>query len=615
MRKNNYRNKTENSTTQWMVAKSMRDLTGRSIAVAANPYQAVVGAVNPYPMLAAQNRIIDTNYAGRANLMGNVPIEIANNPESRYLQSYDMAVIRLAMHYNYMAILPEHKNVAVNKEYIKAQNESLCNAYAETFTDLPFFSYEIATNMPGCDATDATNPDNVLAFTTFYQSILQNIAMVVNKYNQMLAMEQTLYNQSWGRETPQLKSLYGLLKKASLKAAIEAIANYIPGAAMDVSWLTQTNILCNVPCKRSDSYDDPLITVDAYTIVPNIKVSVGGQTVFTYSEDEKFSATSDYQTADGKSFTELVARIISEMSVFTIANWARDSFAGNSSVTPQDYFNKLVDDLESLQAMMSRFPSDVADFEVVLKVMNRVGLNNWSFNTAMRVDLPGNYYKPVFNKLIYDVVSAYCCGGADMTFDDNTRRWKFYTLWDRVESIPEYDIMSGGAFLTFSLRDLPNEDAANKYLSTKWLIPVMFDMESSIEILNRRGYNAAIDRTTVYDYAQLATSPTLARLVPLPNMKDAKLRIPTINVRSDSVYGYANASFAMKFIMKMCGVGIVYSGESDQSISLNETIMNLTDEQLEDVSNTMINQARVSSPFRTAVAQDVRTVGFAKVVS
>lgn len=602
------------ATSTWMVSRSMRDLTARSIAVAANPTQIAIGSASPYPMLAPQNRIIDTNYAGYDNISGNIPIEIANNPQSKYLLAYDNAVIRMHLNYNYMAISPTDKNVAVNKEYIKAMNESLSNAFAETFTELPFFDYYITSDMPGMNE-DGTSSDNILAFATFYQTILQNIALIVSKYNQMLSLEQVLYNQSWLRETPQLKQLYGLFKKKTLKASMEALANYIPGCALDTAWLTQTNILCNVPCKRSDSYEDPLITVNAYVTIPNIDVYLADKAtkVFRYNEDE---SKSDYNTTVDSSIysiTDIVASIVEALSPYAITAWARQQFNGTSNTDAREYFNHVVDLIEGLTQTMSRFPRDIADFDVVLKVMRRVNLNNWHFGASLRVDEPGNYYKPVFNKLLYDVIAANCAGGATMTFDDNTRRWKYYTVWDRVEDIPDYDVRSGGAFLTFSLRKLPE---STDYESTQWLIPILFGLESPVELLNRKGFTTSLSYAE-YTYEQMSNSPVLSRLVPLPSMTDAVLRVPTISVTSDLETTIANASQATKFVTKLCGVGrVIYgSSSSDANLVLADSIMNLVDEQLEDVSNAMINQARVSSPFRTAVAEDKRTIGFVKVVN
>lgn len=616
MRKHNDKPK-ESATSAWMVQKSMRDLTARSISVAASPAIIAAGVANPYPMLAQQNKIIDTNYAGASNISGNVPVELTNNTQSGYLQSYDYATVRLGLHYNYLAINSSDKNVAVNREYVKAMNESLSNAFAETFTDLPFFDYTITSDMPGYDDGET---EHILAFTTFYQGVLQNICHIINKYNQMLALEQTMYDQSWLRETPQLRSLYGLLKKASLQAAMQGLANYVPGSALDTAWLTQMNILCNVPCKKSDSFDDPLIIVDGYTKLPNIDVSAGsGTPIFSYKNianaDAHDSSKNSYVTTLPSgitmNFEELVGSIISDLSVFTIANWARDAFSGASKIEPKEYFNTLLDKVEALISMLSRFPKDVADFDVILKVMNRVGLNNWHYGAALKIDTPGHFYKPVYNKLIYDLISAYCAGGSYMEFDTNTRRWKFYTLWDKVEDVPEYDLRSGGAFLTFSLRDLPSD---TDYTTTQWLIPILFEMEADIEILNRRGFNATIKRDTVYTYTQMAADPMLARLVPLPNMTDARLRVPTIDVQEDTATTLMNASYAIKFISKLAGIGRVAWASGKEYLTMNDSLMNLIDEQLEDVSNSMINQARVSAPFRTAVASDVRTLGFVKVI-
>lgn len=54
-----------------------------------------------------------------------------------------------------------------------------------------------------------------------------------------------------------------------------------------------------------------------------------------------------------------------------------------------------------------------------------------------------------------------------------------------------YDRFEGGAFLTFSSRELPDEttDDNNVYLNNKWLLPILFSVnKSDISLLSRKAY-------------------------------------------------------------------------------------------------------------------------------
>jgi hypothetical protein len=587
-----------------MVNKTMRDLTGHSIAVAVTP-----NSINPgssiYPMIASQNRIIDTTYSGQDNILGNVPVEVFNNPQSGYLYACDIARIKLGMHYNYLALTSTDLNWAYNNEAAKAMAEAISNAFAETFTDLPFFNYHITTSMPG-----NASGMKYLAFATFYQSVLQNICMVINSYNTILALEDTLMQQAWLREVPQLTELYGLLKKAAFKSLMTGISNYIPGSALDVAWLTQMNILTNIPCKRSDSYLDPLICVMPYTKIPNTKVTIGDSsptTVFEYSN----TGNSDYNvTVQGVNYHlgELFAAITEAMSPYAIQMWARKRFENTSTVDARTYFNDLTKMLEGLMAALARFPADTADFDVVLKVLQRAGLNNWRYGTTPIVGTPK--YKPAFNKLLYDVIKARSCGGSNMIFDDSTRRWKFYTLWDSVVDIPDYDMKNGGSFLTFALRTVPTASSNTEYYTTKYMIPKLFELaDAPIKIANRKGQEFTLGFGT-YNYSQLRNSAVFARLAPLDSMGDAVLRVPTITVSGSGGVAKSQAAFCEKMVMRMMGVGNVVENNVTHSILASE-IECLVDEQLEDISNAMINHARVTSPFRVAVDRNVKIIGFA----
>lgn len=77
---------------------------------------------------------------------------------------------------------------------------------------------------------DSTNRGLALVF---YQSILQNIAGVLAKYNQLRSLETHLVDMGFRREAPLTHKLFGLLKKKSFIAILNSLSNYLVGEYFD----------------------------------------------------------------------------------------------------------------------------------------------------------------------------------------------------------------------------------------------------------------------------------------------------------------------------------------------------------------------------------------------
>lgn len=627
------------STSEYMIQRSMRDITGRAIAVAANPNVAATTTGRVYPVLGPQNKILDSNYRGDVNIMGNIPVQIANSPNSSYLHEFDYASMGIGVNYRYLAVDTSNPCTIVNAKTALAMQEALAHAYSETFNDLAFFNGEYESAMvdgfeddPEEGTGTIARPDaaDYLPVFAFYQGVLQNILLLDAKYKQLMASEDQMMNQAWLRETPQIKQTFGLLKKTAIRSYFEAITSILPGNAVDLEWSQQVNVLCNVPSKKSQSYDDPLIVIDAFTKLPKtLKMSMAGKTILDYKAISSGQDGHDYHVEitdmhpDGSATStdydveSLFYDLITRLSPYSVVYYCRQIADGTSGYTPRDYYNMVDNRLNALANMLSRFSADFADLNVVLKVMNRVGLNNWTFGVTTTPLKVGVNYNPVYNKLLYDVFAASLSGGSAMVWDDNTKRWRFWTIWDKTKDIPTYDSVAGGAFLTLSTRSIPEDEDMSQM---RYCLPVLFDAgnhTTSIKFLNRLNHQY-VTSYLVRTSAEVKQSAVFARLQAI-NQPDLQFKIPYF-IRNDDYDDYImDESFLCKVLEDICGCGAIATpAESGGYIVIHEflspTVMNVLDIEMEDISNVMLNQVRSHAPFRVT-ADPVDTVGFAKVVS
>jgi len=192
------------------VKKTFKGLAlGQSITPKANPYQEAAASSEPYPIIAENNKIIDLGYGDKVNLSGNILTQVLNSVTSKALNAFDMAKINVEFNYRHISTgitAQSAKRRAYNREMQKAFDEAVSKGYAETFTTLPVFSWTwTAIGTPGI-----TGP---LAGVLAYQQYLQDIALVVNGYNKLLAMEKHLKMMSFNREEPILNQIWFIQKE------------------------------------------------------------------------------------------------------------------------------------------------------------------------------------------------------------------------------------------------------------------------------------------------------------------------------------------------------------------------------------------------------------------
>lgn len=564
-------------TTQTFVAKTMKGLMiGGYITPKAEPSTTAATYATPYPLAARPNVIIDANYGSDKNLAGNVLTQLLNDENSKLLNTFDAAILRVQLNYRYIGQNNYVKNSAYNKEVAKTFEESISKGYAETFTNLPIFDFDVYSS-------DIPEIEGQLAMLISYQTYLQDVALLVGTYNRILAMERHLKTMCYNREEPILNQLFGLLKKATLKSYFTAIGSTVKGEYLDIEWIPIVNKLLMIPARRSSAMTSPLLNVIGSHVMPTVKARITEEGADVFN-----SATWKHEEID---------TLIRRMNPYNILRWARMYGNGDSTVTPNEYFNEIKDLLDTILLGVTKFKNEVTELRTLLDVFSRVNLNKWVKGTDITIKV-ADQYEPVFNKMVSDLYTSYMAGDPVVKWDNNTMRWRINSLWDKFYGIPSFEQHSGGAALVFGTKDIPDDSS---YTASKYLLPILFRQDTigdgyAVVALNRVGKEISFTTLTLTN-AELESDPVLARLNALAN-PELTLRIPRATAHSSAGYTAAQQSAGIQFIEEVFGVGALYTATSTRYITVSQDKMCLIDVELDDVSNNMISYAKRNSPLR-----------------
>lgn len=122
--------------------KAFRDLSfGSTISVKADPNAQASRMSQPYAIIAKTNPVMEGVYPGEDNLAGIVLEQLMNSNNSKLVNNFDSASLKLKLNYLYLNIDGKNSALtfgALNKEMGNAINEALASTDAEMVTQLPF---------------------------------------------------------------------------------------------------------------------------------------------------------------------------------------------------------------------------------------------------------------------------------------------------------------------------------------------------------------------------------------------------------------------------------------------------------------------------------------------
>lgn len=607
--------------------KSLKGLPKTPVSLQADPYTNALPGTMPYPLLNVYNKNVGGSYAGYRNLDGGTTIQYSNSATSGFLHCFDSALIGIGLNYRYLPILASdtQRGRALVDEMRKAISEATSTLSATTFTAQNIYYYAIETDMPMGSATTTpidpiegskkinayTNIEDVIyAFSIFYQIILQSAALSFNNFNVGRALQDTMINMSWNREVPYLNSYFGLLNKKSFLAVWDSIAYALEGEYFDSDFMVQTNLLSLIPSRRSNSMTDPLQEVlTTFNLPTTFRVYLCSSTAKTAAAVKILDlADLQYTPAGGAAITyqEACYDLNIKMKANDTLLWARRFANQVATETATQRFNLLVDDIACINYCLTVLKTAVNDLRTVFDIMHRSGVNRWQKGHKLKI-APITKMDVNNNITVNNIYSMIGSGSPSMTFDDTTKRWSSFSLWNLYYGIPEHDAYAGGSFFSFSTKNLNIAGASDTNIA---YLPVAFEVLSSEDfgknsfcrVLNRLGTSTwfAISEVTIAD------SAVHARLAPLQAQDSYNIRVANVDA---TLLNSFDQSWLYRLGQQLFGLASIKLTSTLTDYSLDPDILVVYDYQIEDFTNEVITYARSNAPF-IANADDTSFLGF-----
>lgn len=652
------------SYNDMLSVKALKDLPKSPVSLLADPYASALPGTMPYPLLNKFNKVMGGRYSGDRNIDGGNVRQYANTYNTGFLSIFDSAVMRLQLNYRYLPIASSDtdRGYLMIDEMRKAIDEA-CSVLGSTiFVNQNIYNYAVETDLPMGSAKKITvydfstteTPDDLTDYDVveksgsktyyhkrylynnisdvlysmgiMYQIYIQSVVLAFNQFNSFRLKQGEMIRMSFNRETPALNSYFGLMNKKAFLSLWDSLAYTVEGEYVDQDFMVQTNVLGMIASRRSESLNDALLEIcstfnfpDNFKLLatnvkatnltpanknnPIVSTEVAfNNPVFDMNANMKYTNAGEQTTT----FYEACNDLMIKMTANNTLEWART--LASSNVSDNDRYNACKNDLDTLTYCMTEFKTRFNDLRTVLDVMSRTGVNQWSKGLKLKVinDIDTTF----FQNLVVDNIYSLVLSGCDrLTFDDITKRWSMFTMWDQYYGIPEHDAFMGGVFLTMSTKTLSIPEGSNSNIG---YLPIAFNVITNsagtlVKLLNRNGFTVPIS----YNVVTMSTNSSFARLVPLASQSNYQVRVPVVQLDND----YANytpliKSFVTKWMLQICRLGSEpTSAEATYSYHLDSDLFAVYDLQVEDFTNEVITYARSKSIFR-ANAADTSNLGF-----
>lgn len=595
--------------------KSLKALPNSSVSFTADPYTSALPGSQPYPILMPFNRPISGSFAGDRNLDGGIASQMSTSVTSKFYNNvFDTMAFRVDLNYKYVD-WTRHDGVGkgiINK-MLTSIDETVSALSATTFTAMAIYDYAIETdmNMGSAEASSITptvsGNENVKVYTNIssvllgssimYQMMIQCLLLANNIHNSFRTKMGEMMRMEYDRRQARLNSYFGLIKKKSYLALPYSLAVNMPGEFIDLNWMQQVNTLLLTPGRRSESLNDCLIemigtykmpTVFKLHVVNKEKTTLTG-TVFDYNS---LNASIN---GESKSLSSIVSYLSVLLSAQDTLTWARNASIFDDG---KERFNIICDIWNALVSASDTIKTGFSDLRTVFNTLSRVNVNNWvtGFEPGIIKDTDMTIHR---NLLLENIIKNVMTGPDSITLDPKTMYWQSTVLWDIYLGIPEYAAYSGGAFLSFSLKDLSNlSDSVAAY------IPLCFSLQNDTPVFmtSRDGTQVKIG----FEEKVVGDDPVLSRLAILPIQEEYILRVPklpTLEIDGVTNLEMDDETMLRKTLEQLFG----YYADDDKSF-IDTDLLCLYDYQIADFTNNMIAYARSESPFRTSVTES--TFGF-----
>lgn len=613
----------DNAPNTLLSQKAMKDLPHSSYALKADPYEAALPTGEPYAILNKFNRVVGGKYGGEQNIDGGNVQQYANSTTSNFRQIFDEMRIKIGVNYRYLPILPQlndkYAGYALIDEMRKSIAESVSILKATTFTQMAINNFAIETDLPMGSAeknengfyTDMT--DVIYGMSIYYQLFLQEGLSTMNWHNSFRMKQGTAIRNAWDREVPILNSFFGLMNKSSFLSMLNSINLSFEGEYVDKEFMEQINTLTMVPSRRSNSMTDPVLEMQVYFHRPNVfrvhLLDENNESIAVLYDDASLS----YDNGDGPiSYWEACDQIKNYLSLEATQNWARKMYkSGNVVETDNARFNTIKSYFDVINAAFTKFKPLWADYREALDVMVRTGTISWT--KGFKPGIVKATDVQLFWNVMVDHIYQMLFSGADkLNYDDATKRWRTYSLWNMYSGTPEYDKFSGGAFLTFSFKQFEGNASTFEQYEFLPLIfaPAVQDDKSVICVAcSRDGYEAVIKQESI----KIRDNKVLARIAPLASQENLTIRIPTLDLSDEVNAELTNfhQSHLYKMMTQIFGTCCI-KDEEMTDYSIDPDILAIYQIEISDITNIAITYARANAPFRGTTSTSGNLLGFTR---
>lgn len=631
--------------------KALKDLPHSSYSVTADPYTAALPTSGPYPIINVFNRSYGGNYSGDLNLDGGNVQQYANSFNSKFLSCFDVFRLKLKLNYQYLPIVPTTSASYAGKQLInevrKAISEAISVLQSTTYTQMAINNFVVATDLPlgsaetiemgttahGLVDVYTNKADVFYAMSIFYQLVLQDTLNTLKWHNAFRLKQGTAIRNGWDREVGVLNAFFGLMNKASFRNLINSINLFFEGEYVDKAFMAQASMINYAPSRKSNDIFDPILEIQTSFNTPTkFKVYVtnsNGELVWDdanndYAKVFDFSDLSTTIENETLSLFEINERLNDLLSLEATTLYARTS-TYTGTLGDVSRFNTIKKYVDGMIRCLNNFKPKWTDFRQALDTLSRAGITRWE--KGYRPEMETATDAPLFNNLLLNDIYRFVLSGAkDLVFNDQTKRWSTFSLWDKYYGIPEYDKYSGGAFLTYSFKNIvatTDSDANIEYL------PLMFNYETVgdsnvICVAVNRGGPHTVDSISYSDYAveakitasdvQISSNKILTRLTPLSSQDNLVMRVPTVTFVNNPDLNDTDRSLIYSTLISILGCCKVGTSSTTVDFGLDPNILAVYQVEIEDTTNMALAYSRNCGPIR-GTTSTVGQIGFTGLTS
>lgn len=576
--------KKEESYSPGFHKRAFRDLVFGQVTVKVNPTTEAGEMADPYAIIGPTNKVIDANYYGEDNTSGSVCPQLALGSGSNFLNVADVISEEVEVNYNYCKHTPsDNASAEANKYYFYPWADIDSSIQAEAFYDLPFFKWVVS-------GTNKYYDDPLLDIVDFYQIVLQATYQIPLRYKVLRSLEKELHDMCYQKGASILNDIYARLKKKTLIGTIDGISDAISAHYLDTKWFEEVSLLLAEPAKKAVGMLDPLLEL-------KVKYTYNNTLVVKDDNNNELFKTSSSTYSD---LFSKINNVLDNLSIQKVLEMARTN-ANYSTI--QTWMNSIVSDVADIKNDLATFTNHFQDLVVAFKRMAKAGYTNWKPGQFLLINDINEKFRPVFNKMVFDIMRNTFTGARDIEYDQKLNQWKSYTVWDKYLGIPTYDQKQGGSILTFSTKTVVN----NSGLSIVY--PAWFKFKSC-NVMTRKGQ---IYPLTIADI-QIntgAVARVLGRLSPLTSTNDLYYHCPAIDISTLSSNPTEQA-WILEAIQHVFGYlrALVSAGTYNYCIS--DDILTSVDFVIDDVTNAVDTMGRINAPFKVLKAVTKPALGISR---